>query len=341
MTSVSIVITCYNLGEYLEEAIQSALDQTYPNVEVLVVDDGSTDQRTIEVLDRLQSHPRLRILRTPNQGVARARNLGFSEARGEYILPLDADDRIKPEYVARAAEVLDRQPLVGFVGCHYRIFGEREGTCTPDDYRLPNLLVENVVPIASVIRRSCWEEVGGYCPELNSIEDWDLWIGILGRDHAGFVLPEILFEYRVRPHSNLSLARDPEVYQQRMSLLYTRHWKVFDRYKREVLIGKDRQFAILHSHTQWLDQQARNWERVAQERQRAIDALTSGTSLLPRWIIWREHQRTRWRRIEAESPTHQGRIVALIRGLQRVARRHVGGVFRKARSTLKKTLTKL
>jgi glycosyltransferase involved in cell wall biosynthesis len=323
MTSVSIVITCYNLGAYLEEAIQSALDQTYPDVEVLVVDDGSTDQRTIEVLDGLQSHPRLRILRTPNQGVARARNLGFSEARGEYILPLDADDRIKPEYVARAAEVLDSQPRVGFVGCHYRIFGEREGMCTPDAYGLPNLLVENVVPIASLMRRSCWEEVGGYCPELNSIEDWDLWIGILGRDHAGFVLPEILFEYRVRPHSNLSLARDPEIYQQRMSLLYTRHWKVFDHYKREVLLGKDRQFAILHSHTQWLHQQARNWERVAQERQQAIDTLVASGGRGAAWTLWRARQLTRWRRIVEENTTITDRLRAIVTGVVRVARRRI------------------
>jgi glycosyltransferase involved in cell wall biosynthesis len=323
MTSVSIVITCYNLGEYLEEAIQSALDQTYPDVEVLVVDDGSTDQRTIEVLDRLQSHSRLRILRTPNQGVARARNLGFSQARGEYILPLDADDRIKPEYVARAAEVLDSQPLVGFVGCHYRIFGEREGTCAPDAYGLPNLLVENVVPIASLMRRSCWEEVGGYCPELNSIEDWDLWIGILERGHAGSVLRETLFEYRVRPHSNLSLARDPEVYQQRMSLLYTRHWKVFDRYKREVLIGKDRQFAILHTHAQWLNQQARNWERVAHERQQAIDTLVERGGRAAAWTFWRERQLTRWRRIVEENATTTGRLRAIVAGAVRVARRRI------------------
>jgi glycosyltransferase involved in cell wall biosynthesis len=329
MTSVSIVITCYNLGAYLDEAIQSALDQTYPDVEVLVVDDGSTDQRTIEVLDRLQSHPRLRILRTPNQGVARARNLGFSEARGEYILPLDADDRIKPEYVARAAEVLDHQPFVGFVGCHYQIFGEREGMCTPEAYVLPDLLVENVVPIASLIRRSCWEEVGGYCPELNSIEDWDLWIGILGRDHAGFVLPEILFEYRVRPHSNLSLARDPEIYQQRMSLLYTRHWTVFDRYKREVLLGKDRQFAILHSHTQWLHQQARNWERVAQERQQAVDSLVRNGGRVAVVVHWYERQQMRWRRLSHSNLSFSSRMQIVAGFLVRNIKTRFGTLIRR------------
>ena len=91
MPKVSIVITCYNLGEYLEEALSSALAQTYPDFEVLLVDDGSTDAQTIALLDRLPMHPRLRVMRTANQGVARARNCGISSAGGDYLLPLDAD----------------------------------------------------------------------------------------------------------------------------------------------------------------------------------------------------------------------------------------------------------
>ncbi|HWQ14787.1 MAG TPA: glycosyltransferase family A protein [Roseiflexaceae bacterium] len=333
MTSVSVVITCYNLGAYLEEALHSALAQTYPEVEVLVVDDGSTDPATVAVLDRLPAHPRLRVLRTPNQGVARARNYGFAQARGEYILPLDADDRIHPEYVARAAAVLDACPEVGFVGCHYRLFGERQGEYRPQGYHLPDLLVENVVPIASLLRRRCWQETGGYCPELNSIEDWDLWIGIVERGYRGAVLPEILFEYRVRPNSNLSLVRDPDVYQRRMALLYERHRALFDRHVYEVLRGKDRQYAILHQHMQWLEQQVFNWERVAREQQQALEAL-SRRGAVGRWPVWRERQLARWRRIAAEQPTWVGRAQVVLRSLQRIARERARLAVRRLMSRL-------
>jgi len=263
MPTVSVIVTCYNLGIYLPEALESALGQTYPHIEVVLVDDGSTDLATIAMLDTLPAHPRLRMLRTPNQGVARARNYGIEHSTGMYILPLDADDRILPTYVEQAVAILDQQPDVGFVGCHYRIFGERTGECRPPAYQLPDMLVENVVPIASVYRRECWQAVGGYCPELNSIEDWDLWIGILERSYEGVVLPEIFFEYRVRPNSNLSHIRNPDVYEGRMRLLYQRHELLYTQHQFDVLALKDRQFAQMHSYAMWQEQQAKNWEQVA------------------------------------------------------------------------------
>lgn len=323
MPKVSIVITCYNLGAYLEEALGSALSQTFSNHEVLLVDDGSTDPATVALLDRLPNHPRLRVLRTENQGVARARNYGIGQAEGDYILPLDADDRIGAEYLARAVPVLDASEEVGFVGCHYRIFGERQGECRPEHYRLPDLLVENVVPIASLFRRTCWELVGGYCPDLNSVEDWDLWIGILERGYRGVVLPQIHFEYRVRPNSNLSDIHQPELYQQRMQLLYRRHRSVYDRYRDEVLSLKDVQFARQNAYTHWLEQQRRSWEHVAEERLALLERYSRRAGRLERRRAWLEKQAARLRRIALENPTMLGRARALLLGTQRVARRRI------------------
>jgi glycosyltransferase involved in cell wall biosynthesis len=315
-TPVSIVITCYNLGAYLREALDSALAQTYPNTEVVLVDDGSTDPATIAALDALAPHPRLRVIRTANQGVARARNHGFSQARGEYILPLDADDRILPEYVARAAAVLDSDPRVGFVGCHYRMFGDREGEYRPAQYALPDMLVENVVPIASVMRRRCWEEAGGYCAELNSIEDWDLWIGILERGYTGHLIPEIFFEYRIRPNSNISAIRDEQTMQRRMSLLYQRHLDLYTTHLFDVLLAKDRVFSQLHSYAMWQEQQAKNWERET----RLLQSMASSSA---RTTVWWERQRVRWRRISAEHPTWSGRALEAGRRVLRIASRRV------------------
>lgn len=318
---VSIVITCYNLGAFVHEALESALGQTFPDLEVVLVDDGSTDAATINTLDELPPHPRLRVLRTANQGVARARNYGIRQTSGTYILPLDADDRILPSYVERAVAILDSDPGIGFVGCHYRIFGDRQGECRPEAYAIPELLVENVVPIASVFRRSCWEEVGGYCPDLNSIEDWDLWIGTLERGYRGEVIPEILFEYRVRPNSNLSHIRDADLYQQRMKLLYGRHKALYDRHTDDVLLGKDRQFANLLEYVAWLEQQARNWERLANERQDLLAMLGASAQRTMNRRAWWRAQIERVQQVVSNEPTIPRAFLAVTQGAWRVARR--------------------
>lgn len=308
MAKVSIIIPCYNLGAYVEESVQSALAQTYHDVEIVLINDGSTEQATLDVLKRLESHPQLRIIHTENQGVARARNTAIEQARGSYILPLDADDRILPCYAERAAGILDVQPEVGFVGCHYRIFGDRETECKPAAYRLPDLLVENVVPVASMYRRACWEQVGGYCPELNSIEDWDLWLGILGHGYQAMLIPEILFEYRVRPNSNLGHIRNPDTYETRMRLLYQRHNVLYNQYRDSILLLKDRQFANLHSYASWLEQQVKNWQNEAGNQQKMREALQHNLGWLGSAHVWYTSQRYRWERLKMVHPTRSAQI---------------------------------
>jgi glycosyltransferase involved in cell wall biosynthesis len=275
MSYVSIIITCYNLGSYLMEAVDGALRQTYSDFEIILIDDGSTDLDTIALLDRLSQDRRLRFIRSANQGPANARNHAIRQSSGVYILPLDADDRILPDYLVHAIPILDKQPNVGFVGCHYRTFGERQVECRPETYSLPHLLIENVVPVASIFRRSCWEQSKGYCADLNGIEDWDLWIQILEQGYTGAVLPEIYFEYRVRHNSMFSRYLYPEAYQQHMNLFYERHRNLYNTYIYQVLLGKDAQMATLHSYMRELEQAAQSWEKVAQDRLGIIQAIRS------------------------------------------------------------------
>jgi glycosyltransferase involved in cell wall biosynthesis len=321
MSKVSIIITCYNLGAYLEEALHSALAQSYPEFEVVLVDDGSTDPATVALLDRLPAHPRLRILRTPNQGLALARNYGITEATGSYILPLDADDRILPGYLARAAEVLEQHPEVGFVGCHYRTFGEYEREHRPDSYRLPGLLVDNVVPVTSMFRRSCWEQLGGYALNMRGIEDWDLWIGILEQGHDAKVLPEIFFEYRIRPDSMLTNTRHPEIFKQRMTAMYERHLKLYEAHLQAVLVGKDVQFAVLLNHSHWLEQQRSSWKQEAERRLAIIGTMDKRSGAAVRRGMWWKQQVERWQRVQRENRSLIGRARALAAGVARVVRR--------------------
>src|SRR5262245_35333532 len=115
---VSVVVPCFDLGRYLDEAIDSVLAQTFHDLEIVVVDDGSTDPFTCELLDRYD-RPKTQLLRQSNRGPAAARNAGIRATTGHYVCCLDADDRLLPTYLEKAIQVLQQAPDVGFVSCHF------------------------------------------------------------------------------------------------------------------------------------------------------------------------------------------------------------------------------
>jgi glycosyltransferase involved in cell wall biosynthesis len=212
MTTVSIVIPVYDLGAYVAAAIESALGQTYPEVEVVVVDDGSTEPTTLRALAQYGARPRVRLLRTENQGLARARNHGIAAARGTYVVPLDADDLIAPRFVERTVSVLDRDPGVGFVYTGVEVFGEYDARWAAEPYGLDRLLTRNLVGLATaLIRKSAWERVAGYDPAFRyGLEDWDFFIRVARAGWGGVAIDEPLTSYRKRSGSMLRLCEAPE-----------------------------------------------------------------------------------------------------------------------------------
>ncbi|MGS1121652.1 glycosyltransferase family A protein [Rhodanobacter sp. UC4436_H3] len=208
MNKVSVVIPCYNAGEFLDEAVQSALAQTWQNLEVIIVDDGSTDPSTLRLLEEAP-WPRTRIFHQQNAGPAAARNHAVREAGGSYILPLDADDTIEPRYVEEAAKVLDARPNVGCVYCKARKFGAEQGPWKLPAYTLRELVIDNVIFVTSLYRKADWESVGGYNEKLrHGVEDYDFWVKIvhLGRDVVQ--LDDDLFNYRIQASSRTSSFQD-------------------------------------------------------------------------------------------------------------------------------------
>lgn len=317
MQKASIIITCYNLGAFIDESIESACAQTFADFEVLVVDDGSTDPATQAVITRLEQRSDIRVIRIANGGVAAARNTAIQQATGEYVLCLDADDRIHPTYVQKAIDIFECSPEVGLVGCHYQMFGERTGECRPSYYRFPELLVENVIPSATFFRRRCWEEVGGYATDINSIEDWNFWISILERGYTGHVIPEILFDYRIRPGSNLAAFRKPDVYVQRLQRLYAYHPDLYRDHVLTVLAEKDRLFAELYEYTQWQTAQAENWERATREHMQMLADVQRDMSVQVATSFWLRRQRERWKRLSTTYPDRQVRAKIIINGIAR------------------------
>lgn len=205
LKTVSIVIPCYNAGTHLTEAVESAVAQTWPAVEVIVVDDGSTDQTTLDILDE-PSWPRTRIYRQHNAGPAAARNRAIREAQGDYILPLDADDTIEPDYVTKAVAVLDASPSVGCVYCKARKFGAEEGPWELPPYTAQELAVDNVIFVTALYRKEDWQTVGGYNERLrHGMEDYEFWLKLVGLGRQVVQLDECLFNYRVKASSRTTL----------------------------------------------------------------------------------------------------------------------------------------
>ncbi|MFQ5503731.1 MAG: glycosyltransferase [Planctomycetota bacterium] len=173
---VSIIIPCYNYGEYVEDAVRSAVEQTWPNLEIIVVDDGSTDESTIKVL-REARWPKTRIVHQRNQGLAAARNRGFREAKGDYLLPLDADDMIMPEMVEKCMEAMRKDSAAGWVYTDIRFFDERNGVHKQEHYNPWLELTNNHSSVCALIRRQAWEDAGGYNSNMaKGYEDWDFWV---------------------------------------------------------------------------------------------------------------------------------------------------------------------
>ncbi len=198
---VSVVIPCYNHGAYLPETLASVAEQTFDDYEVIIVNDGSTDSETLNFLSHLDNS-KTRVITTSNRGVSAARNRAIGEALGDYILPLDADDKIAPDYLEKASAILDEQPDVAIVYCDQMMFGEREGLLSLPDYNRQRLLVENLLHASAVFRKTVWKEVGGFSETMIcGWEDWDFWIAVSRLDRGVVKLDEPLFYYRIREDS--------------------------------------------------------------------------------------------------------------------------------------------
>lgn len=205
-TMVSVIVPCYNQGQYLDEAVKSVLAQTYQDFEIIVVNDGSTDEETLDVF-RCYNPPKTRIIHTMNQGVSSARNTGIAEATGKYIIPLDADDKIGPTYLEKAVDLLEKDETLGIVYCEAEFFGERQGKFDLPYYSFPEILLNNLIPNSAFFRKSDWEQVQGYNPNmLYGWEDYDLWLSILEQGRTVFRIAEVLYFYRQLNVSRSNLA---------------------------------------------------------------------------------------------------------------------------------------
>lgn len=207
---LSIVISCYNDAAYIEQAVTSALNQTYSNKEVIIVDDGSNSE-TKAVLKKLESKI-TQLITQKNLGQSIARNNGIRRAKGEYILNLDSDDFFEATFCEKAIDKFEDDNDIAIVTCKANRFNDKGpiDIFTPAGGALKDFLFANASLGSSMFKKTDWERSGGYEEKLPILgfEDWEFYIQILKFGGYAYVIKEVLFNYRVRENSTTSRIRE-------------------------------------------------------------------------------------------------------------------------------------
>jgi len=236
----SVIIPFYNRADTIDDTISSLKAQTYTNFEVIIVDDGSTDQEALDKLTALDTDGlNIKLIHQRNQGPAAARNTGIQKAKGKYILCLDSDDMIEPTAIEKAIIVFETQPSVSIVSYNRQDFGVSDRVWTYIPFDPLELFNNNMVTTAAAFKKEAWRASGGYKSGI-SYEDWEFWLNLAEHGFWGRVIPETLFKYRISMMSRF--VEDKDVHFRAIHAIQ----KLHSRYKSRVSrILKKRQFTKL------------------------------------------------------------------------------------------------
>ncbi|WP_445730839.1 glycosyltransferase family 2 protein [Mariniflexile sp.] len=226
---ISIIIPCYNDAQYIEQSILSALNQTYPNKEVIIVDDGS-NLETKQVLKKLE--PSItQLITQENQGQSTARNVGIKAARGNYILVLDSDDFFEPTFCEKAIPIFLENPLIKIVTCKANLLFKHAKTeiYTPRGGDIRNFIFTNDALGTSMFKKEDWMLCGGYDETMRSgLEDWDFFIQLLKNGGNCYVIHEVLYNYRKREGSTTFKAS--KLKYKILNYVYLKHKEIIIKY---------------------------------------------------------------------------------------------------------------
>jgi glycosyltransferase involved in cell wall biosynthesis len=220
---VTVVITCFNYGRYLPEAVQSALGQEAGSPRIIVVDDGSTEPETLKALDQLPSG--IDLVRQPRTGVSVARNVGLARVQTPYAFVVDADDRLTPNALEVLRCPLEQDQGLGFAYGRMRFFGDWEGELRFPPYDPYALLYRHTIGLSALMRREVVETTGGFDPAFEEFEDWELWVNALAHGWRGVQVDAVTVEYR--RHRGSKQAADRHRYRQMFGALRRKHSSVY------------------------------------------------------------------------------------------------------------------
>lgn len=234
---VTVVITCFNYGRFLDEAVGSALGQDGGAPRAIVVDDGSTEPATLEALDQLPLG--VELVRQRRAGVCAARNTGLARAETPYVLVLDADDRLRPSALGVLRKPLEEDSGgIGFAYGRMRFFGDWEGELRFPPYDPYALLYRHTIGLSALMRREVVTATGGFDPAFEHFEDWELWLNALEHGWRGLQVDAVTVDYRRHPGSKHGA--DRKQYRQMFRELKQKHASLYaarDRLRPDSRLG--------------------------------------------------------------------------------------------------------
>lgn len=229
-TLVSIIVPCFNQAKYLLETVESVISQTYTNWECIIINDGSSDNTKEVALDLIKRDQRIYFINQVNQGVCMARNNAINKSKGKYILCLDADDLISPNFLVETVKLIEQNDDIKVATSTVCFFGRRKGKLIPKSYSLEKLLAHNQLVVTSLFRRSDFDRVGGFSNSMREgFEDWDFWIRMIKDGGKIECAEDAVFYYRLLRSSRNSNIDNEKESRLRFKL-WNNHKELYSKY---------------------------------------------------------------------------------------------------------------
>jgi glycosyltransferase involved in cell wall biosynthesis len=250
---VSIIVPCYNQGQYLDAALQSVAEQTYQDWEAIIVNDGSLDHTEEVAFEWVEKDKRFIYYANENQGLVKSRNFAITKAKGKYILPLDSDNQLICDFIECAVNAFEQNKNIGVVHGDALFFGVKEGYWKVPQYDFEKMLADNFIDSCAIYKKSLWEAVGGYDVNLphNGLEDWEFWVALGNLNTIFHHLNKVTFKYFVATNSMIKSFTDDMAIDTRNYLVrkyfkqYRLHYEKLYRENRELKgILKNKKFII-------------------------------------------------------------------------------------------------
>lgn len=227
---VSIVVPCYKQSQYLTEALESVLRQSFTNWECIIINDGSPDDTDSIAKEWLNKDSRFKYKKIENKGVSNARNVGISISKGNYILPLDSDDVISDNYIEELFETINTQKNVKVAYGALRKFGLKNGICELSDFNFDYLIFSNMIHCSGLFRIEDFKITGGYDIQMKEgYEDWEFWINLLKTGGIAKNVDTAYLFYRSKEESRMTKINLKKRYRL-IAYIYYKHHELYQSY---------------------------------------------------------------------------------------------------------------
>jgi glycosyltransferase involved in cell wall biosynthesis len=285
--SISVIVTCYNDGDFLKECIESLANSSFKGFEIIIVDDCSTDPDTISHLNVLEKSGIKVLKKKANTGVGDSRNMGIKASSTNYILTLDADDLIHPTYLEKAIQQLESGFSV--VYCNVQHFGIINSTRIAPEFSLPLLLTGNFIASCSAFTKEIWTKTGGFDVNMECYEDWEYWINVAVNGGTFYHLNEVLFLYRRKSVSRNTKCENPAMRAQIVEYVSSKHHEIYGKYLTEIISNLHRTISSMQQDILRLEEVAKieNKMELIEKLKIAEDQLSGKIEYYENSFFWK------------------------------------------------------